>query len=86
MLKFNFFFLPLCEKRGAAVVVGGGLLGFLILIPILGYYGAIPLFLIYYIRFLGKHSWAATLSISIGIPVIIFWATFLKTGAATSPP
>jgi hypothetical protein len=55
------------------VVVGGGLLGFLILIPILGYYGAIPLFLIYYIRFLGKHSWTATLSISIGIPVFSFF-------------
>lgn len=56
-----------------SVVVGGGLLGFLLLIPVLGYYGAIPLFLIYYIRFLGKHAWLTTLSISLGIPFFSFF-------------
>ena len=55
------------------VVVGGGLFGFLILIPIIGYYGAIPLFLVYYIRFLGEHSWTTALSIAIGIPVFSFF-------------
>jgi len=30
-------------------------------------------FLIYYMRYLGRHSWFTTLSISIGIPVFSFF-------------
>ena len=47
-------------------VVGGGLFGFLILIEIAGFYAAILAFMIYYVRFLGRHSWWATLSIAFG--------------------
>ena len=55
------------------LVVGGGLIGFLILIGFVGFYGAMLVFLIYYIRFLGRHSWFTSLSISIGIPVFCFF-------------
>ena len=54
-------------------VVGGGLLGFLIMIEIAGFYGAILLFMIYYVRFLGRHSWTATLSIAVGLVVSSFF-------------
>ena len=43
--------------RRMLFVVGGGLLGFLILIEIAGFYAAILAFMIYYVRFLGRHSW-----------------------------
>lgn len=39
----------------------------------IGVYGALPLFLIFYIRFLGKHSWWLTITLAIGIPVVMFY-------------
>jgi len=54
-------------------IVSIGLLGFLTLIHVVGFYGAIAIFLFYYIRFVGKHSWATTLSISLTIPIIGFF-------------
>jgi hypothetical protein len=43
------------------------------LFSFIGIYGALPLFLIFYLRFLGKHSWKLTSTLAIGIPVIIFY-------------
>ncbi len=43
------------------------------LIHVIGIYMAVPLFMIYYIRFLGRHSWFTTLSISIATPVVTFF-------------
>lgn len=60
------------EGKRMLVLVGGGILAFLLLIGVIGFYGAIPLFLIYYIRFLGRHSWVTTLSIAVATPVICF--------------
>ena len=54
-------------------VVGGGHFGFLILIEIAGFYVAILAFMIYYVRFLGRHSWWATLSIAFGLVVACFF-------------
>ncbi len=55
------------------LVVGGGLIGFLIIIYVLGFYGAIPAFLIYYMRFLGRHKWVLTLSVSFGMTIFCFF-------------
>jgi hypothetical protein len=55
------------------LMVCGGLLGFLILLHIAGFYGAIFLFLIYYLKFLGRHPWLQTLAIAIGVPVVSFF-------------
>ena len=52
--------------------VGGGILGFLLLIQMVGFYGAIPVFLIYYLRFLGKHTWKLSMAIALATPVIFF--------------
>ncbi|MBO6521115.1 MAG: tripartite tricarboxylate transporter TctB family protein [Rhodospirillales bacterium] len=54
------------------LLVGGGVTGFIALCHILGFYGAILVFLIYYIRFLGRHTWPATLAIAIGTPIVTF--------------
>ncbi len=43
------------------------------LFSFIGIYGALPLFLIFYLRFLGKHSWRLTAILTIAIPVFIFW-------------
>lgn len=39
----------------------------------IGVYGALPLFLVFYIRFLGKHSWGLTAALTVGIPVLTFY-------------
>ena len=54
------------------LLVGGGVTVFIALTHIVGFYGAICLFLIYYIRFLGRHSWGVTLAISLLTPVVTF--------------
>ena len=43
------------------------------LFSFIGIYGALPLFLIFYLRFLGKHSWRLTTVLAIGIPILIFY-------------
>ena len=43
------------------------------LFSFVGIYGALPLFLIFYLRFLGKHSWKLTGILTIAIPVVIFY-------------
>jgi len=42
------------------------------LIHWIGVYGAIPLFLIFYVRVLGGHSWFKTLTIALATPVVTF--------------
>ena len=55
------------------LLVGGGVAIMIGLVHIVGMYGAIPIFLIYYIRYLGQHKWLTTVMISIGAPIIIFF-------------
>ena len=50
-----------------ALVITVGLFSFI------GIYGALPLFLIFYLRFLGKHSWRLTALLAVVIPVTIFF-------------
>ncbi len=59
--------------RKMLLLVGGGLLGFLVMIEIAGFYGAIFLFMIYYMYVLGRHSVVQTLSIATALPVISFF-------------
>ena len=65
-------FLDAYGKR-MMLVVGGGLLGFLILIHIVGFYGAIIIFMLYYMKFLGNHSWKLAAAVSIGLSVTCFF-------------
>ena len=50
-----------------ALIITVGLFSFI------GIYGALPLFLIFYIRFMGKHSWRLTGILAVAIPVFIFY-------------
>lgn len=38
----------------------------------IGFYGALPLFLIFYLQVMGRHSWFLTLAVAISVPVITF--------------
>lgn len=56
-------------------VVGTSALSILFLLVVtqfMGIYIALILFLFIYLRFIGGHSWALTVSLAIGIPVFIF--------------
>jgi hypothetical protein len=65
---------PLLDRYGQKMLlmVGGGILGFVALVNVISMYGAMLVFLIYYLRFLGRHTWRLTLAVSILTPVIFF--------------
>jgi putative tricarboxylic transport membrane protein len=66
---------PLLDAYGRKmlVLVGGGIIGFVGLTPIISIYGAMFLFLTYYLRFLGRHSWALTMTLAVLFPVTFFF-------------
>ena len=43
------------------------------LIHFIGVYGAVPLFFIFYLRFLGQHSWPKTWALALLTPVVTFF-------------
>ncbi len=43
------------------------------LIPVLGAYVALPLFLLWYLRIYGGHGWVLTGSLTLGTPVFLFF-------------
>ncbi len=55
------------------LLVAGSLAVMIGLIHIIGVYGAVPLFLIFYIRFLGRHSWKIAGALAVGTPVAAFF-------------
>ena len=40
---------------------------------VIGIYGALPLFMLFYLKVLGKHSWRLSISIAVIFPIIIFF-------------
>ncbi|QFS82595.1 Tripartite tricarboxylate transporter TctB family protein [Roseivivax sp. THAF40] len=66
---------PMMDDFGWRTVflVGGGVVGFVALISVVSMYGAIALFLLYYLRILGRHSWWLTLIMAIGLPILLFF-------------
>jgi hypothetical protein len=61
------------DGRKMLVQVGGGLLGFIVLSPIISMYGAMALFLFYYLWFLGRHSLVLSLVLTIATPILFFF-------------
>jgi len=59
--------------RRSLLLVGSGLFGFLVLIHFIGFYGGMFVFLIYYLRFLGRHGIMTTLAISALVPIVSFF-------------
>ncbi len=66
---------PLLDRYGWMMLlkVGGGLFLFIALIDVISMYGAMAVFLIYYVGFLGRHSWFLTLSLAIILPIVFFF-------------
>lgn len=55
------------------ILVGGGVIVFVALIEVISMYGAIAVFLFYYLRFLGRHSWGLSLGLSLVTPLLFFF-------------
>ena len=54
-------------------LLGAGSLGVMIgLIHIIGVYGSVPLFLIFYMRVVGRHTWLKTGTLAILTPILTF--------------
>lgn len=66
---------PFLDSYGQKMLlmVGGGITGFVALIGIFSMYGAMFFFLIYYLRFLGRHTWRLTMTIAIITPIVFFF-------------
>lgn len=45
----------------------------LALIHVIGVYGAVPLFLIFYLRYFGRHRWKTVGPLALGSPVVMFF-------------
>jgi len=42
-------------------------------IHVIGIYGSVPLFLIFYMRFMGRHPWLATGAVALATPIVTFF-------------
>ena len=59
--------------RGTVMIVIVALTLMIGSIHVIGIYFAIPLFLLYYVRVIGRHNWLLSLGVSISAPVISFF-------------
>ncbi|MDU8912376.1 tripartite tricarboxylate transporter TctB family protein [Aestuariicoccus sp. MJ-SS9] len=66
----SFFDMSMLRSVLAVVVA---LVATIALIPVVGAYIAIPLFLFWYLRLYGGHGWVLTLSITLATPVFLFF-------------
>lgn len=65
------FFDP--DTLRSVVIVSIALVATIALMPVLGAYIALPLFLLWYVKIFGGHGWVLTLSLVIGTPVFLFF-------------
>ena len=66
---------PFFDSRSLNLVllVIGALVAMVWSIHYIGVYGALPLFFIFYMRYLGRHSWRQTLTLALSAPVVTFF-------------
>ena len=66
---------PLLDRYGIKMLclVGGGIFGFVALIDVISMYGAMCVFLLYYVGFLGRHSIRLTLAMAFITPIAFFF-------------
>ena len=55
------------------IVVTAALAAMIGLIHIIGIYGSVPLFLIFYLRLLGRHGWLLTGAFAVATPIVTFF-------------
>jgi len=80
-------------SRENALVVGisaGSILFLLVATHLIGLYAALFLFLLFYLRFVGRHSWALTAALTVAMPVFIFclfeWALKIPLPKSVTEP
>lgn len=66
---------PYMDKEAFVVILlaAGSLTVMIGLIHAIGVYFSVPLFLIYYVRFIGRHSWPLTGALAVVMPVVTFF-------------
>jgi putative tricarboxylic transport membrane protein len=66
---------PYFDSQSAVLI--GLVIGALVLmigsIHFVGVYGAIPLFFVFYMKIVGRHSWLQTTAFAIGAPIVTFF-------------
>jgi hypothetical protein len=63
-------------ERGVLIDVGLVALALIVtvgLFSLIGVYGALPLFLLFYLRLLGNHSWKLSIFFAVVVPIITFF-------------
>ncbi|NQV99980.1 MAG: tripartite tricarboxylate transporter TctB family protein [Rhodospirillales bacterium] len=55
------------------ITIGGSLTVMIGAIHVIGVYFALPLFLMFYLRFLGRHTWRLTAAVAVAVPVFTFF-------------
>ena len=78
------------EKLLVVGVSAGSILFLLVATHLIGIYVALFLFLLFYLRFVGRHSWQLTTLLMIALPVIIFclfeWALKIPLPKSITEP
>ena len=64
---FDHVMLPSVLKVTAALVIT------VALIPLVGAYVALPVFVFWYVRIYGRHGWTVTMALTLGLPVFLFF-------------
>ena len=66
---------PFMDRRGLNnfIIGAGSLTAMIALIHVVGIYLSVPLFLIFYLRFVGHHPWGLTGGIAVATPVATFF-------------
>lgn len=59
--------------RKTLLLVGGGIIGFVALVEFVSMYGAVAIFLLYYVKVLGGHSWLVTAPLVLVFPLMLFF-------------
>ncbi len=80
-------------SRDRLLIVGistGAIFFLLVMTHLLGIYVALFLFLLFYLRFIGRHSWLLTIILTVAIPVFIFclfeWALKIPLPKSITEP
>jgi len=55
------------------LLIGGSLTAMIGLVHIIGMHLATAVYLVYYLRFLGRHTWSLTVAVAVATPVFIFF-------------
>ena len=60
------------EALRLVLICSGSLCAMIVLVHFIGVYGAIPLFMIFYMRVLGNHPWRLVLAIAVSTSIVTF--------------